>query len=95
MKIASVADVKAKFSAYVKASDLGPVVITRNGKAVAAIISMTDEDIERLLMSYSPKLRAILGAARRRIQNGQGVGHDDFWQQVQSNARPKAHRKSA
>jgi len=30
MKIASVADVKAKFSVYLKSSEEGPVVITRN-----------------------------------------------------------------
>jgi prevent-host-death family protein len=50
MKIASVADVKAKFSSYVKASGQGPVVITRNGKAVAAIVPVEDEDdVERLI----------------------------------------------
>jgi len=36
MKIASVADIKARLSSYLKASATGPVVVTRNGKAVAA-----------------------------------------------------------
>lgn len=34
MKAASVADVKAKLSAYVNASQRGPAVITGNGKAM-------------------------------------------------------------
>ncbi len=34
MKIASVADVKAKLSAYLRGSQEGPVVVTRNGKPV-------------------------------------------------------------
>ncbi|HEY2253804.1 MAG TPA: hypothetical protein VGH74_22170, partial [Planctomycetaceae bacterium] len=33
MKIASVAQIKSQFSAYLKASESGPVVVTRNGKA--------------------------------------------------------------
>lgn len=35
MRIASVADVKAKLSGYIKASKAGPVVVTKNGKPVA------------------------------------------------------------
>ena len=33
MKIASVADIKARLSAYLKESEQGPVVVTRNGRA--------------------------------------------------------------
>jgi prevent-host-death family protein len=96
MKVASVADVKAKLSAYIKATDKGPVVVTRNGKAVAAIIPLDDEqDLERLMLAYSPKLRAILSAARRRIRNGEGISHDQFWRDAQSSARAKPRRKSA
>jgi prevent-host-death family protein len=38
MKIASVADLKAHFSAYLKETEGGPVVVTRNGKAVAVLL---------------------------------------------------------
>jgi prevent-host-death family protein len=38
MKIAPVADVKSRFSAYLKASEEGPVIVTRNGKPVAVLI---------------------------------------------------------
>ena len=60
MKIASVAEVKSQLSAFLKASEGGPVVVTRNGRPVAVIVGVQDEDeIERLLMAYSPHLRAI------------------------------------
>ena len=60
MKIASVADVKAKFSGYLKASEQGPVIVTKNGKPVAMLLSITDEDeIERMLLVYSPKFQNI------------------------------------
>ena len=60
MKIASVADMKARLSAYLKASATGPVVVTRNGKAVAVLLGVRDdEELERLLLAHSRKLRAI------------------------------------
>ena len=64
MRIASVADVKARLSSYLKASAEGPVVATRNGKAVAVLLGVEDDDeLERLLLAHSRKLRAILVSA--------------------------------
>ena len=80
MRIASVADVKAKLSGYVKAARRGPVVITRNGKAVAALVSVNGEDdVENLLMSHSPRLRTILSQARRRVRSGKRLNHQEMW----------------
>ncbi|MBW3540280.1 MAG: type II toxin-antitoxin system Phd/YefM family antitoxin [Planctomycetes bacterium] len=39
MKVASVAEVKSQFSAFLKASEAGPVVVTRNGRPVAVIVA--------------------------------------------------------
>jgi prevent-host-death family protein len=89
MKIASVAQVKARLSYYLKASASGPVVVTRNGKAVAVLVGVEDdEEVERLLLAHSRKLRAILDAADRRIEEGAGLGHEEFWQKVEAAYRP-------
>lgn len=83
MKIASVADVKAHFSAYMKASETSPVIITRNGKPAALLLNLDDEDeIEGIILAYSPKFRSILQAAREDIKKTGGVSHEDFWQQT-------------
>jgi len=88
MKIASVAQVKAHLSSYLKASAAEPVVVTRNGNAVAVLLGVSDDDeLERVLLAHSRKLRAILDAADRRIDEGAGLGHDEFWQQVESASR--------
>ena len=94
MKVASVADIKANFSAYVKASGHGPVVITRNGNAVAAPLG-EDEDLERLMLGYSPKLRKILAASRARGSAGQALAHEWFWREVCASARSTRKRKTA
>jgi prevent-host-death family protein len=83
MKIASVADVKAHFSVYLNESEKGPVIVTRNGRAVAVLIGTQDEEeIERLVLAHSPRLRAILEAADQRIADGQGIEHEDFWREL-------------
>jgi prevent-host-death family protein len=90
MKIASVAEVKAKFSGYIKESQQGPVIVTKNGKPVAMLLSITDEDeIERMLLAYSPKFQSILEVAEHQIREGKGIAHEDFWREVKSET-PKA-----
>src|SRR5882762_8088493 len=98
MKIASVAEVKSQFSAFLKASEGGPVVVTRNGKPVAVLVGVADEDeIERLLLAYSPRLRAILDRSRQQIRDGDGIGHEAFWAEVGGSPppKPRAKRKKA
>jgi prevent-host-death family protein len=95
MRIASVADVKAKLSAFLKESEAGPIVVTRNGRPVAVIVGVQDEDeIERLLMAYSPKLQAILEASRKQIREGDVLSHEEFWAEVEtSRASSRGARK--
>ena len=84
MRIASVSDVKARFSAFLKASKSGPVVVTRNGKPAAVLLSVEDEDeIERLTLAYSPKFQKMLTLARQQIREGRGIRHEDFWRKVE------------
>jgi prevent-host-death family protein len=54
-RIAPLADVKARLSAYIEESQTeGPVVITRNGKAVAVLVSpVDDDDVEILILARS------------------------------------------
>lgn len=83
MKIASVADVRSKFSAYIKETEQGPVIVTRNGKPVAVLVSVSDEDeIERLIMAYSPKFQGVLAEAEQQVRDDKGIKHDAFWQEI-------------
>ena len=89
MKIASVADVKAHLSAYIKASADELVVITKNGKPVAVLLPMEDDDeLERLTLAYSRRFQAILHESRAQIQATGGIPHDDFWREVDDETMP-------
>src|ERR1700687_1875925 len=88
MKIASVADVKARLSAYLRESQEGPVIVTRNGKAVAVLLAVTNEDeLERLILAHSPKFQAMLDKSRRQIEETGGIPHDQFWREVKAESR--------
>jgi prevent-host-death family protein len=84
MKIASVAEVKAHFSGFLKESREGPIVVTRNGRPTAVLLSVEDEDeVERLTLAYSPKFQKILQLARRQIKKQGGINHKEFWAAVE------------
>ncbi len=89
MKVASLADVKARLSAYIEELPTkGPVIITRNGKTAAVLIAPEDdEDLERLLLARSPQFQAILNQSRQSIKEGKGLSRDEFWQTVKSRKR--------
>lgn len=84
MRIAPLADVKARLSAYVEqAEQEGPIVITRNGKPVAILLVPLDEDdLERLILARSPRFQAILAQSRQSIRAGKGLSHEEFWERV-------------
>src|SRR5436190_12623825 len=95
MKIASVADIKARLSAYLKESAEGPVVVTRNGKAVAVLLAVTDDDeLERLVLAHSPKFQALLDKSRRQIEETGGIPHEQFWREVKADHRATSAKDS-
>ena len=55
---------------------------------------MQDEnEIERLLMAYSPHLRAILERSRQQIRDGQSLSEEEFWSQMEEIPPPKGPAK--
>ena len=84
MKIAPVAEVKAHFSEYVRESQKGPIVVTRNGRPAVVMIAAGDdsEELERLVLAHSPRFQEVLSRSREQIRSAGGVGHEDFWREV-------------
>lgn len=91
MKIAPLADVKARLSAYLdECGAEGPIVITRNGKAVAVLlVPFDDDDLESLLLGRSPRFQALLNRSRQSIKEGKGLSEKDFWKAVRERAKSR------
>ena len=85
MRMATLSEVTSKFRNYLKASEAGPVVVTKKGKPVAVLLSVTDEEeIERLLLSYSPQFQAIMQAGKKQIAEGRSLRHEEFWRRMEA-----------
>ena len=85
MKIASIADVKKHLSAYLRDENASPIVVTRNGRPAGVLLVIDDdEEIERLIFAYSPRLQTILDASREEIQRTGGAMHEVFWAGVEA-----------
>jgi PHD/YefM family antitoxin component YafN of YafNO toxin-antitoxin module len=94
VKVASVTEIGADFGAYLKDSEQGPVVVTRNGKPVAVLLRTgSPEDLERLLMGHSSKLQTILEAARKRFRAGAGIPHETFWKEVEAEKTVRTRKR--
>ena len=102
MKTASVAEMTKNFAEYLSAIRSSPVVVTRAGKPVAVLLAVDrEEDVQRLVLAQSRRLREILAQGHREIREGRGIPHDEFWRDVmpQGSSRPKTpgkqkHRRS-
>jgi len=63
-------------------------VVTKNGKPVAVILAVTDEEeLERLILAHSPKFQAIMKSGKEELRRGEGVEHDEFWAEVDAEAQ--------
>ena len=91
MRIAPLADVKARLSAYLdECGAEGPVVITRNGKVAAVLlVPYDDDDLERLMLGRSPRFQALLDRSRRSIKEGKALSEKAFWASVRQRARER------
>ena len=91
MRIAPLADVKARLSAYLdECGAQGPIVITRNGKAAAVLlVPHDDDDLERLMLGRSARFQALLNRSRQSIAHGKGLSETAFWEAVRKRARDR------
>jgi prevent-host-death family protein len=84
MKIAPLAEVKDRFSAYVDESHESPIIVTRNGRPVAMIIAIEDEDdLDSLLLVHDQRFLRLLEEARQRVRTTGGVSLAEMRQQVE------------
>src|SRR5437763_1200068 len=91
MRIAPLADVKARLSAYLDECGVeGPIVITRNGKAAAVLlVPHDDDDLERLMLGRSPRFQALLDRSRQSIKEGKGLSERAFWEAVEDRTKKR------
>jgi prevent-host-death family protein len=84
LKRVPAAKLAAEFNDYLQASQEQPVLVTRNGKAVAVLLAVRNaKEAEQLAKGLPRSLRSVLKEGQEQIQQGKGIPHDEFWKQVE------------
>ena len=69
MKFTSVRELKAKTSEMLRTVEKGnTVLVTTHGRPTAMLVPVSEEDIEDVLLAYSPQLRRKIEAGLRDIR---------------------------
>ena len=93
MKIAALAQVKDHFSEYVNACQESPVVVTKNGKPVAMLVPVKDDDdLDSLILRHNPRFLAMLEKGYQNVKETGGIPSKEFWARVK---KRHAQKKSA
>jgi prevent-host-death family protein len=83
MKIAPLAEVKDRLSHYIDAAKESAIVVTRNGKPVALLTPISDDDdLDSLLLAHDRKFIRLLEQARQRVRAGRYLTSAQFWGEV-------------
>ena len=95
MKIVPLAEVKDRLSAYVDAAKESAIVVTRNGKPVALLTPiLDDDDLDTLLLTHDRGFVRLLTQARERVQSGQYLDNKQFWRELRRRGTRPSLRKA-
>lgn len=70
MKIVDIAEATATLAEYTTDLSEEPIVITNNGKPIAALITLENVDLETISLSSNPKFIELIERSRRRAEGG-------------------------
>lgn len=81
MKTITIQEIQSNFKDYLNQLQSELLVITENGRPVAAINLIVDEEeLERLMLTGNSRFNQVLEAADRQIQETGGIRNDNFWE---------------
>jgi len=78
MKTVEVAKATLPLSDYTKKVKKEPVIITKEGKPVAALVSIINADIETVSLSNNPKFIALIERSRTRQKSEGGISSEEM-----------------
>ena len=96
MRLASIAETKARLSEYLERCRRETVVVTKHGRPCAALVPLQDEDdLERFLLSRNPKFLALLARSERSGRLSLAEAERALQGRASSTKRPRRPRSRA
>lgn len=86
------ADAKGSLSDYARKARKQPVVVTRRGRPVAALMALSEDDWEDFVVARHPGFAELLGRSRATCPTGEGIPLDEIKRQHGIRSRPGRRR---
>ncbi len=87
MKIVEVSKATLPLSDYTKEVKKEPVIITKEGRPVAALVSLPNADIETVSLSNNPKFIALIERSRARQKSEGGISTEGMRRRLEKPKR--------
>lgn len=78
MKSVELTEATGALKEYAKELTKGPIVVTRKGKAIAALVRVHPSDLESLLVSESPVFKRVIRRSRASYKRSGGLTREQL-----------------
>jgi len=89
MKTLECSEANLPLADYAKKLKKAPVIITREGKPLAALISLINADMETVSLSKHPKFIALIERSRSKQEKEGGISIQEMRRQLEKPKRSK------
>jgi prevent-host-death family protein len=91
MKTLELDDAKKTLAEYVKKVKKEPVIVTIDGKPLAALIGLGGTDMETVSLSNNPKFLDLIERSRARVKSEGGISIEEMRRRLKK-SKKSAHR---
>jgi prevent-host-death family protein len=84
MKVVEKTDAMATLAEYAAEIESGPIVVTSDGKPVAALVPIENADLETVTLSTNRDFLALVERARARVKAEGGIPGDEMRRRFQN-----------
>lgn len=93
MKVVSLDKAGVNLPDVVALAKEGPVILTRNGKPLAAVKDLSGSDWESIALANNPQFLALIEESRRLYSQEGGIGLEDLCQELGLKKKPVVQKK--
>ena len=72
---------------YAAELESGPVIVTRRGRPIAALIALENIDLETVKVSTNPEFIALIERSRAQTAAGQGISSEEMRRRLRVSAK--------
>jgi prevent-host-death family protein len=87
-----VSDATESLATYIRNAAAGPVVVTDEGRPVAALVMLEDTDLETVALSTDPEFLEIIQSSRTRQAHEGGLSSAEMRRRLEGELAPPPRR---